>query len=241
MRNLAFRLLAVGLVVAVASPVMAQRPQRGGGGRGGFGQMDPALVIFQTPVQEELKLNDAQKADATKARDKMRTSMGEAFQSANGDREKMQEAMKTVSEAAKKDAEKIKESLTPDQAKRLKQLQIQFAGMRAFADADVQNELKLNDKQKTDIKEIADGVAKDSQELRAGAQGDRAKMQEVGRKIEALNKEAMDKIAGVLTDDQKKSWTAMVGEKFDKFERMGGGQGGGRRPRQGGNNNNQQN
>ncbi len=230
MRTYALRYLAVGAVVLMATSAYAQQ-QGGRGGRGGMGgrAQDPAMIIFQKPVQEEIKLTDSQKADVQKAQEKMMSSMREAFQSANNDREKMQESMKTVTEATKKDIEKVKEGLKPEQTKRLRQLEIQFAGLKAFADADVQTALKLTDKQKSEIKDVADGVAKDAQELRAAAQGDRAKMQETGKKVEALSKEGLEKVSGALTEDQKKAWTELVGEKFDKFERFPQG-GGGRRP-----------
>jgi primosomal protein N' len=236
MRNLAFRSLAAGMVLVLVSPAFAQRGQRGGGGFGG--PMDPAMVILQAPVQEEIKANETQKAELQKIQEKFRGSMREAFQSAGGDREKVQEAMKSLSESTKKEIEKVKETLKPEQTKRLHQLEIQFAGIRAFNEPKVLEELKLNDKQKSEIKEIAESIAKDSKELRDGAQGDRAKMQEVGRKIQALNKEGMEKIAGALSEDQKKTWTEMIGEKFDKFEQGGRPRGPGNRQRQtpGGNN-----
>jgi hypothetical protein len=200
------------------------------------------MVIFQKSVQDEVKLTDAQKGDLEKAQEKMRSSMREAFQSAGGDREKMQEAMKTATEATKKEIDKVKESLKPEQTKRLKQLEIQFAGLRAFAEADVQKELKLTDKQKDEIKEISESATKDSQELMAtarsgGGRPDPAKLQEVGKKVQAVQKEAQDKVAGLLTDAQKKTWAEMTGEKFDKFERFGqggrgpGGAGGGGKQR----------
>jgi hypothetical protein len=221
MRSLALRSLAVGAILLLASPAFAQGRQGRGGGFGG--PQDPALVILQAPVQEEIKLDATQKGDLQKVQEKMRTSMREAFQSASGDREKMQEAMKAVTETTKKDVEKVKESLKPEQAKRLHQLEIQVAGIRAFENPDVQKQLNLNDKQKADIKEITEGIAKDSQELRTGAQGDQAKRQEAQRKIAAITKEGTEKVSGLLTEDQKKTWTELVGEKFDKFERPGGG------------------
>jgi Spy/CpxP family protein refolding chaperone len=236
MRFISVRALAFGAAVLLALPLSAQAQQPGGrGGRGGFGgQQDPSTILLQKPVQEELKLSDAQKTDLQKIQESRRTAMQGAFQP-GGDREKAQEAMKTIRENTKKELDKVSETLKPEQKKRLKQLEIQFAGFRAFAQEDVQKELNLTDKQKTEVKELGEGVAKDVQELFAGAQGDREKMREMGKKVQAVSKEAMEKVSGLLTDDQKKSWSTMVGEKFDKFEQMGGF--GGRRP---GNQNQQQ-
>jgi hypothetical protein len=62
------------------------------------------------------------------------------------------------------------------------------------------------------------------------------KMQDTQKKVAALGKEAEEKIAGMLTDDQKKSWKAMIGEKFDTSKLQPGfggfgGFGGGERRR----------
>jgi len=35
------------------------------------------------------------------------------------------------------------------------------------------------------------------------------------KKMAALNKETMEKVSGVLTDDQKKAWKDLTGEPFE--------------------------
>jgi hypothetical protein len=225
MRVFALRFAAAGLAVLLVYPVLAQQPGgRGGrGGRGGFGgPMDAAQLLLNKSVQEELKLNDDQKAALAKVQEKQREAMQKAF--ADGDRQKAFETMRTVREETKKEVDKWKEAggLKPEQAKRLRQIELQNMHFRAFADADVQKELKMTDKQKEEVKEVTEGVNKDVTELRNSAQNPR----ELRPKIQALEKEATEKVAGLLTEDQKKTWKEMVGEPFEvKMEGFGGGRG----------------
>jgi Spy/CpxP family protein refolding chaperone len=233
MRLFTLRFLAAGLAVLLAYPVLAQQGPGGGRGKGGFGfggpGGDPSMLILNKSVQDELKLTDDQKSDLHKVQEKLTAAGQKARES--GDREKGQEVMKAAHEETKKDLDKWKEaSLKPEQTKRLKQIELQNGGLRAFADADVQKSLNLTDKQKDEIKDISESTNKDVQELRASAQGDRQKFREVRTKVEAIQKEAKEKVSGLLTEDQKKTWKEMVGEPFEvKFERPQGGR------RQGGN------
>jgi Spy/CpxP family protein refolding chaperone len=238
MRSAALRALAAGAAILLAYPALAQF-QPGGGGRGGFGRgpgNDPAMLLLNKSVQDELKLTDAQKADLGKVQEKMTAAFGKARES--GDFAKGKEIMQSVGEEVKKDLDKWKEaSLKPDQSKRLQQIHLQRAGVEGLTETDVQKELKLSDKQKSEIKDLADSAGKDVQELRSAARGDREKMREVGKKAEAVRNEAMDKAAALLTDDQKKAWKELVGEKFEFKPDAPPGGGGGRRRQGGGNNN----
>ena len=131
MRISALRFVAAGLAIVLVYPVLAQQPQgRGGrGGRGGFGgpgMMDAAQLLLNKSVQDELKLTDDQKAELGKVSEKQREAMQKAFSSAEGDRQKGFEAVKAVRDETKKEVDKWKEAgLKPEQAKRLRQIEIQ--------------------------------------------------------------------------------------------------------------------
>jgi hypothetical protein len=153
--------------------------------------------------------------------------MREVFQSAAGDREKMQEAFKEIASETEKF---VKDTLKPEQQKRLKQIQRQQAGIRAFQEEDVAKALKLTDEQKSDIGKLSEDIQNQGRELFQSAQGDREKMQEIRKKMETLNKEAMEKVQKMLTPDQKKEWKELTGEPFTvRFEGGPGGPGGGGR------------
>jgi hypothetical protein len=195
---------------------------------------DPASLLLNKSVQDELKLTDDQKADLQKVGEKRDAARQKARDS--GDREKGMAIMQAANEEIKKEVDKWRETaLKPDQNKRLRQIQLQQMGVHAFADSDVQKDLKLTDKQKDEAKEIVDSTDKDAREIFQGmreARNDPEKRQGILKKVDAVRKEGMDKMAGQLTDDQKKAWKELTGEKFEiKMEFPGGG--GGRR-RQGG-------
>jgi Spy/CpxP family protein refolding chaperone len=250
MRSLSTKMLAVAVVALLVSPVLAQQRQGGGrqGGRGGFGGFggfapQGSMLLLNKGVQDELKLTDEQKAQLTKIQDKQR----EAFQKlrdTRGDREKAQKIMQEAREEATKAADKVKDGLKPEQVKRLKQIQVQVgmqtSPLATLNIADVQKDLGLNDKQKQELKVLAEDTRKDTQELMQGlreARGDRERSQQIFQKVQALNKEATGKAKAVLTDTQKKTLTELEGAKFDykpEFGGFGGGRQGGRR--QGGGN-----
>ncbi len=106
--------------------------------------------------------------------------------------------------------------LDKDQLKRLRQIELQQRGPRAYADAKVQDALKFNEDQKDKVKTILDEVAQEMKEMfKAGKGGD---FKAIREKMDNLRKEATEKLAGVLTSEQKKAWKQLVGEEF-KMER----------------------
>jgi Spy/CpxP family protein refolding chaperone len=237
MRRLFETTSILGLVLILAGPALAQRGQ-GGGGRGGFG--GPGMLIQNQSVQKELKLTDDQIQkikDATTSINEKHKDERDAVRSLQGDerREKGQELGKKI---ANETNEALAGILKPEQSKRLKEITLQRDGPRAFNSEDVQNSLKLTDDQKDKIKTINEDAAKEMREIfpqggRRGAGGggvaDANVFKESMTKMAALNKETMEKISSVLTDDQKKAWKDMTGQPFEiKFEAPQGRRGPGR-------------
>lgn len=209
MRSVYARVLTAGLLVLLASPAFAQPP----GGRGMF-QPNAAMLLRDPKVKEELKLTDDQKAAFEKIDEKYKSK----FEDAQGDREKMTELFKSASE----DVDKVvADSLKPDQQKRLKQLLVQRSGINAFSKDDVKTALKLTDAQEKDIKTTQDELRKDREDLFKDVGEDREKRAEAGKKLQAMQKDAMDKIVEGFSDDQKKEWKELTGEKFE-FSPFGG-------------------
>lgn len=235
MRSFYFRGFVLLAVIAVATPAMAQR--RGGPGFGGRGSL-----LTNKSVQEELKLDDAQKEKLTKVateiREKYQEKIRETFQ--GGDREKTTALFQEIGEATNKANAEI---LKPEQAKRYRQIQLQQMGLRALEEKDVQEALKLTDKQKEEVKEIQADIQKDSDEMRQAAGRDFAKLREVQTKIRELTQKEFDRFTESFSAEQKSAWKNVLGEKFEiKFEEGGRrgrgregqpGQPGGRRGRPG--------
>src|SRR5207245_2781460 len=77
---------------------------------------------------------------------------------------------------------------------------------------EVQAELKITDEQRTKIQTIVDDQRNAMRELfQGGGGGDRQAMMQ---KMQELRKQTDDKIAAVLTDDQKSKWKEMTGAPF---------------------------
>src|SRR5262245_5462302 len=231
--------LTIGLALLLAGPALSQRGQGGGGGRGGFGG-GPVMLIQNQSVQKELKLTDDQVQkikDTTQSINEKFRDERAGLRNLQGDerREKGQELGKKI---AAETNQALAGILKPEQSKRLKEITLQRDGPRAFNTEEVQKSLKLTDEQKDKIKTINEDAAKDMREIfpqggRRGAGGggvaDANAFKESMNKMAAINKETMDKISSVLTDDQKKAWKEMTGAPFEiKFEPPQGRRGGGR-------------
>jgi Spy/CpxP family protein refolding chaperone len=196
-------LLALSAAALLASPAFAQPPGGGRGmqmrGGGGIG-----MLLGNASVQEELKLDDKQK-------DKIKEFTAKQREAQQGLRDLDQDERRAKMQELNKQAESFaKEVLTPEQNKRIKQIVIQTAGLRAFNMEDVAKELKLTDEQKEKIKTLNDDLQKDVRELFQGGGDPQENMQ----KMQSLNKEYMTKASDVLTADQKKQWTEMTGKPF---------------------------
>ena len=77
--------------------------------------------------------------------------------------------------------------------------------------------LKLNDKQKDQIKEINQNYDKEMADLRpaAGTKPNLDKIQENFKKMENLRKDAMSSAAKALTADQKKELKELTGDRWN--------------------------
>jgi Spy/CpxP family protein refolding chaperone len=228
------------LTAALAIPAFAQPPRGGGGMFGGGGG---AQLLRNEDVQKDLKLTDEQKTKIKEFQDKQQAAMREAFGGGGQpDREKMQEMFKKNAEES---AKFLKETLTEDQNKRLKQISLQASMKNNPAVAlftptfenmmfglgdptETGKALKVTDEQKDKIKSIAETMQKDLRELRP--QGGGRPSADEQKKMDAVRKEATEKIMETLTDDQRKTLKDLQGEEFKG--NLGGGQG--RRPGAGG-------
>jgi hypothetical protein len=118
----------------------------------------------------------------------------------------------------------LAEVLKPEQASRLKQIELQLEGLRALQNKEVALALKLTDDQKRQVKklfeDIANSVAAAAGRVPSGAdQETMRKFREEQDKAftEAWNKafkEATEKIPSLLTPEQRRRWEAMTGAPF---------------------------
>jgi hypothetical protein len=207
---------------------LAQRQPGGGFGGGAFGALGPAQLVNSKTVHQELKVTEEQ---ATKLREwsrefgsKQMERMREAFTGGQPDRERIAEIQAELSKEA---WQQVGDVLKEEQVNRLKQIEVQVAGLQAFALPRVKDALKITDDQQEKIRDIQRSSGKEIMELReefglkgfgggfGGPKLDADKQAEYDRKLAAINKDAMTQVEGVLTDDQKKAWKELTGASVD--------------------------
>jgi hypothetical protein len=179
---------AIGLTAALA------QAQPGGMMGGGVG-----MLVGNKSVHDELKLDKDQV-------DKLQKAFQEAQK--NHSKDKPEERAANVSADVKKAAEDI---MKADQYKRFKQISYQVEGPAAFTEEDVVKELKLTDDQKSAAKDSMNEMQKAMRDIKP----DPAHIEEMMKKMKEIRETATDKVVSKLTDDQKKKWKEMTGEKFD--------------------------
>lgn len=236
MKTLSKWILAAAFCAVAVGTADAQGQGRGRGGFGfGFGT-GPLQLCVNEDVLKDIKATDEQKtklADWVKeAQPKMREKMTEKLQDVPME-ERFQKMAAVQAELNKELWKDVEGVLKPEQVTRVKQIGLQAMGVRAFSDKDTAEKLKLSDEQKEKIKTLTDDMQKETMELGQGlfTQGqppDQEKMQEFQKKSAELTKKTFDKVKEVLKDDQKKTWTEMIGKEFDvaklrpAFGRRGG-------------------
>jgi hypothetical protein len=220
MRTFASFALTLGLAAALAVPSYAQRQ----GGRGGFGQGGVGSLLANVAVQKELKMDKEQTDKATEAVKKVSDKHADARAKLRdlADEERRTKSAELNKVIAEETLTAVSEVLKPEQVKRLRQIELQRAGVNAFTRPEVEKGLSFTDEQKSKVKAVVDENGAKMRELsgRPGAGGARPPRGQGGanpnaEKITALRKESTEKIMAILTDDQKKSWKDMTGEAFE--------------------------
>jgi hypothetical protein len=218
MQSVYAKVLTAGLIMLAASPVFAQGTPRppGLGSRGAAALMQgPSAValLWNDKVQEELKITDAQKADLKKAADKVRDRYKDALDRARADVDL--KGLQALRKARREDMEQTLLSvLPPEQARRLRQIELQAAGLSAFSRDDVLGSLKLTEQQQKQIKEVSHDFQEDTQDLMKNAHNDLANLGGAFKKMRGLRDEALARIVAGLDDGQKKAWKDLTGDRF---------------------------
>jgi Spy/CpxP family protein refolding chaperone len=196
------------MLVLLAGVATAQRPEgKGRAGGGGMRMMGLGGLLMNESVQEELKLSDDQIAKIQGVVPKVQRKHAQEFAqlrnlSPSERHQKGSEMMKAFNDEIFKG---LGDTLKPDQIKRLKEIDLQEQGARAFADPEIATALKLTDAQKEKIKSINDDFMAEMSAARQGGPG----------QIAQLRKQSMKKISEVLTEEQQKTWHEMTGKPFE--------------------------
>jgi hypothetical protein len=203
-------MLGLGLVALLASPAAAQGQGRGFGRGGG----NLAMLLANSGVQKELKLDDQQADKAKELAEKTRAKMQEARETLQGleaeeRRTKQQEINREMNESTLK---AVGAFLKPEQVSRLKQISYQVRGAQALSDSEVAKKLNLTDAQKSEIQTI---VQEAGAEIRTIFQENQDDREAAMKKIQELNKQTLSKAESKLNDEQQKTWKELLGAPFE--------------------------
>jgi len=169
------------------------------------GNVSPARLLTIDTVQAELKLTEAQKAKAIAINETLTVGRRELFAELAKDSGKR--ATK-VTELERQALASMDEMLDDAQKKRLKKLLLQANGASELSKKEVRDALGITKAQQNKITEIRQANAKARHDALAGFDGDRM------AKVLELQREADAKLLEVLTDEQRKQFEAMQGEKI---------------------------
>jgi len=211
----------------------------GRGGRGGFGGRGdggPMGLLRIPEVQKELKLEQAQiellnqLAAESGRRDRPNF---EGFQNLSPEerQKRIAELRAQREKAAAEQEKKVAEILEPAQMTRLRQLQVQQAGIRVLSRQQVADQLKLTPDQRQKIQAALDEERAAQraafQAFQGGGQPTDAQREEARKKLADARTAAEAKLNAVLTPAQKQQFESMKGAPFTFPERQRGPRGNG--------------
>ena len=166
------------------------------------------LILANRNVQEDLQLSEPQRQQINQLAEKMSERWREAF---GVFRKLSQEERRTKSlELARASEKPLADLLTPDQAKRFKQivLQVQQRGPYGFSDPEVVQALNLTSKQKDKIRGILQDAYLAPWE---GWFSEGGAPKKGMKKMPPTWKNTQEKIMAVLTAEQKDTWRDLTG------------------------------
>lgn len=189
----------------------------GGFGRGGLDQMS---LIGMDQVQKELKVEEGQKekvdALVTAHREKSRSTLalGNFRELSEEERRKAFAEIGEKREKLNKESEtSLAEILKEEQSQRLGQILLQQQGVQALASKDVQQKLKLDEKQTKDIATAFDSHNEARGKLFEAARESKS-FAELRDKGAELTKKRDETVLAVLSKEQSEAFTALKGKPF---------------------------
>jgi hypothetical protein len=192
------------------------RPTRPDFSRGPWPPFGPPFnssmaFLGQKSVQDELKLSDEQRKLAAQLGIRRRDSFGEL-------RSFKPEEWQTRFESLAEQEKTVLDSLSPEQARRLKQIMLQQRGAEALGDPETADALGLTAEQREKIRALQDEARKAMWGRRPGGMH--------GEPGKSIN----DRLLGLLTPEQQAKWRELNGEPFMGEIRWPGFGGGFRHP-----------
>lgn len=167
-------------------------------------------------VQEELKLNESQKEDFDKGTRKFATAHRAMIaRLGNATAEKRRAEYRKYSDSQAAFHRKFIQSLSTEQKARLRQLYLQSVGVMVFIDDGVRERLKITRAQRTKISGFTRTNLDKKRKLFKNARVQRPAVDELRKKMDALDAATMKECNAVLTESQRKSLAKAYGKMVD--------------------------
>jgi hypothetical protein len=174
------------------------------------------FLVFRDKVRHELKLSDKQWESLLQQfpeHVQATTATFERIKDAQPE-EREREMQSHRRKSHEKLAARLNETLTPDQLRRLGQLELQREGPFALGRPDLVQKLKISDEQRRRFKGVVQEMQQQIEPLVKEA-ASRANPQEIGPKVMAIRKGHAAKLEAILSAAQRKQWKEMLGKPFE--------------------------
>lgn len=174
------------------------------------------FLMYRDKVQEELKLSEDQKEKLLEQFPEYAQQTKNVFDKISDlqPHEREKELQSHRQKCHERLASLLKEILTPEQLKRLRQLELQQQGPHALGRPEIVQELKITQEQLVQFMGVFQDMYKQIEPLMKQAQsgGDPKGIRLKSMKI---RDEHQGKMEAILTDAQKTQWKEMLGKPFD--------------------------
>lgn len=172
-------------------------------------------LIGQRSVQKELEIKPPQLHELGMVSARNRASIQQIFALPKDQRAPKAHELMT------KGDQLIFDLLKPAQKERLRQIQWQQQGCRAFANSSVVKDLSLTQDQQFQINIVLDGVRAHANEILLNPSGKVIQVETLRKHLEKIDKPSMDKIQLLLNNEQKTIWKELLGKPFTGELRYG--------------------
>jgi hypothetical protein len=184
--------------------------------------LNKAELLQNKSVQDELKI--------TREQDRKLREVARDFEAAHRDEivkaqqdKDFRKGMELRRAALEAMTRAMNDVLTPEQMKRLGQIEIQAQGLGALMRSEVQKDLNLSARQREEVRSIADAAEKEVRDTLKTPPADAKGWAEVGKKVRKIHQDSQERALAVLNDEQRKTWKEMTGEPFELKMAMPGG------------------
>ncbi len=172
-----------------------------------------SFLVSRDKVQDELKLTDEQKEKLEQHLRDLLPDVVRFFENIHDlkPEERKKELQAYRPKARQKLAALLKETLSEDQRKRLRQLDLQREGLR---NGEIWKDLQVTDKQRKQFMPMMQQAQKESQMLMEELHQS-GKLKEIQPKVIKVRDDLEAKLEALLTDAQKKQWREMIGKPMN--------------------------